>query len=582
MVPRRRPSAVPAVALAVLLLAAAGAAGGSPVSDAATAPSVSAGEVAGGDVAEVAVDLPAGTSVELTIAGPEHEATLVVTDRDGDGTVTLRVNTYLDGAAAYGAAGDTVRVEEASGGFAAGTYAIEAGEAGATLAVVEPSATDLTLMRGHPDLAGEVADAGDVEAARAADRLVALDGDDGGELFREDTLVVRLNATGLAGPLAAESGAPVERLATGLARTDANLTARIANPAPQLPTYELRLLDPAATTLVGGNGTYYLVVDLTNVTVESGAGEQELRLGDEFEVVFTHAGPDQAGAVGVDEADHEGDVVAASFVRERPAASFAADTLRLVPGETRTLTGDSTFAPWHDLAVRLAADGTEVVVPATVDADGAFSATVDVPAAADGTEARAVVVDGDGNRYPRGYGEPDGTGALILEPAAAVDLDSDHQVGDGAVLVVGTVETTHGGTLAVYDQDGDLRATRALDPGTEWYVRVGFAEPLSESGPLTVVVYRHAPDPDAAPIDAAADPYESDGEPVTASIEYTVETPTRTDAATPTGTATERPTAIPGTEPPTASPTETDVPGFGIPVAALALALAAALGRRVD
>lgn len=106
--------------------------------------------------------------------------------------------------------------------------------------------------------------------------------------------MIRIDAKGLAGSLAARNGSDYERFTAHLAETRTDLSAGLPFPMNDQSTYGVALLNDSSSTVVANttSGTYYVVVGTSVMSLTRNVvGQDEPYPGVEIPVVFTHDGP---------------------------------------------------------------------------------------------------------------------------------------------------------------------------------------------------------------------------------------------------------------------------------------------------
>lgn len=361
-----------------------------PVAPTAGEPAFGRGDVAEerGDVATVRIEMRNRTNATVRVepaggSASPYAAEVVVRDRDGDGRVALRLNTdaVATDAAAFAATGpDTVEVRRSSPlgePLAAGTYRLALGPDGeptdeSTL-VVRPASVDAIRVRTTNGTdPGPISSPADVEATIANGTFVADD-----RVSIRGSLLVELEASGLAGPLASQRGP--------------NATARFLN-LIDAPGYSLTVrengstihihqdgaefaLTPGATTVVADprNDTYYVLVDLARAPRQEldGSGEDpEIETGDAFDVEFAVA---PASDLVETKQSVESQVTAVQWA--------TVDTpVEVVAGPNQTVVARSNLVETADARIRLESDDGSVrlVRTAEVNDSGDLVATFDL------------------------------------------------------------------------------------------------------------------------------------------------------------------------------------------------------------
>lgn len=620
-----------AVAAAVLLLVApaaapalAAAAGPEPSTRAGSA-SFAADSFAEdrGDVARVEVHL-SGTSLATVAVGAQnrsagYRATVRLRDADGDGRVSLRVNTFLAGRStgdAYAAAGDDGATlvagtggpggNRSDGVLPAGRYALAVaggtdapalGAGSETTSGVPPddeatlrltaAGTDLLrVWAAPPGAAVDRTTADGLRRAMASDTLRRAR-----YVRRESLVVVELGVSGLAGAFAAQPGpTTTARFGPALDAVGAGIgtTEGIEQPA-RLFGYRdgnWTVVDGVAVVPDPANDTYYLMVDLSAVPARAPGREWDLSNHTSVIVVYTVRDGGLL-ATGDDHPEHSfSEQHQERFSPTPRRAEVDTDrrhpTNRLVVPRSgnATVTGSTWVRPGRNLTVVVAAaDGSfEARYPATVtfvdgeyleaddeEPDHRFVARVDVSSLPVGTElrvdvrhrGRSLLVDRvDGDREPV-PGVVARTGATVTDVRRSEVRRSD---------LYADVWLADGGFLVAHDGsvDGPVLAASSYLRGGVRADSGGGVHPAARlrvdgtvaSGEVVLVAHRDA-DGNRA-FDSGVDPpYRSNGTPAAASVPWDDGSPT------PAGTS-----------------TGPDVPGLGVGAGLAAFAAAALALRR--
>ena len=250
--------------------------------------------VARGDVAVVPLSVPAGANVTVTVGSDDgYTARLGVRD-DGDGRITLLVNTFLAGnrttvaPGAFRTRGDdavTVTGGSPTASLEPGTYPVTAIRNGSVVAereltVTEPEFESITARRA----VSRLFDAPNVSAIRAANRsgLTAplQPGEYEPEVVEGETLLVRIDAPSLLGVIAAQSGNTTTERFVALTREvepKTNETFEISGPCGGIQF--------ADTVAAGGgrvladyrHGAVYVLLDTTNLRGLEAGGQSDER-----------------------------------------------------------------------------------------------------------------------------------------------------------------------------------------------------------------------------------------------------------------------------------------------------------------
>ena len=607
-------------------LAVVGASGGAAGSDHVTVEAAT-DEEDRGDLLRFAVSLPDGDNATLAVEGPEYSRRVRVTDASGDGEVLLRVNTYLANRSAppdevYVAAGEdavTVRggneTDDSAGGrFGLGTYTVahegDAGERSASVTVTAPGPWNATAFVAPAGRADRLTDRAAIERGREAGWLTRTD-----EVALNDTLVLRVNASGVAGALAAESGpnetarffAMQERPGTALYAINKHL-------GPEEPFTVLRLNETRSTAVVAAPraDTYYLVVATDAVRTVSVESRDEPvphpRFREQLFVPrFAFDGEYRLNGEDFTEPNQSGEFVL--LEREATPIQRHVDPIVVAARGNATVGGTTTLAPGSRVTIRLTrgpdnrtvASDTVRVSQERRDPAGdgydppgyAFRATFDLRNATPG----GIDVRVTANETALGTAQGELVGGVAAVELAGRDAQSPDQVR------VANATLPAGGFLVVEADGRFLASTDRLNPGTHENVSVPLGDLDAEKleGPTTIRAF--------AARDANGDgrynvqydrPYLDGPVVVNDTLALDPATPTRTpgtggetattdgeSGATPGAGTTTRPgrpatatTAETGSGGTSAGMTDEDGPGFGVATGLLALA-GAALGARV-
>jgi hypothetical protein len=574
--------------------------GGSPPATAAQDPVVEQQ----GDVVAVELDVPTydGGSVDITGEDADYSASLSVKDGNGDGTVTLLFNTYRPGAGGtFSTANDDDTASYYSqtrleGLLPVGDYVLSVstsdGESYERVITVEPRETGGVALFAAPDGTRASVDAvDDLERLRSSGVLTPLGTGDGpSEVAVGDTVVLRVNASGLSGAVDRQSGSSFTEQFVNFAEDGPAALEFVEQDPDATPTQGTVFWNATNTQVVATDDgdTYYVVLDTEDLTLSRDPDEDEdlgpVTTGMTLQANFTLV----ADAYG-----SEGTTSSTPFTIEERSASPATDSgfqeaggTFLSPSLSQRLTWQTTLAPGSEVAVRVLNDSGGVMrrAAARVQSDGTATATVDLSAVEDGRQVGVSVVDADGRELGRVQG-------VVDEPSATVDV-ADQSVDDGSLAVDVATDLSRGGVVVLQAADGEVVDAASVEPGEQTVTLAADPAP-SEGDELVAVAYRDL-DGDGALSPETDEPYERGGSAVTATATVSV-TPTPTPSAPPTETTpttapatgndtpTSGGTATEGTASPaggTTSPTDdgpipTEVPGFGPVAAAVALALVA-------
>lgn len=546
-----------------------------------------------GDVAKIGVLFrDAETATVRVGSGADHVATVVVRDADGDGSATVRLNTY-DGTIAA-SEGDVATVRERSSvetPLAAETYDLDLwigdGTDGEQWAVgnlvLEERSTDGLRTLVAPQSA-DLSNPNAIDVARATGNLTRSS-----VVARNDTLVLQLRASGLEGVVAAQNGSnATDRFDSWLDGDGVSLDVIQTTPSPERAPLYLNVTDPRATTVIhdAQNHSYYLVVDTERVPVTDrypGTDEDDVRTS-EYRANVTLT--DESGLV-----ESRTSVEANFTVRDREAAVVTAsgsDRVHVASAPNRSVPVKTALAPGSKVTVAVEGSGDQFPFEATGrvrnTSDGfVFAPEFDFSDVQPGTEF-TVTVSHRGESI-MGYGGPDG--GIVTEPTASVTWNTVSEQ-DASV----TASLSQGGFVVVRrgSVDGDLLGNSAhLEPGAEQTVPVPFDQDLDSNATLVAVAFR---DSDG---DGQFDP-ETDEPYVTGNYDHRVATSTEvafgeasetadrgTTHETTESSLQEGTTSNLVTEPTSATdPAVPGIgsPGFGVGATLVALLVVAFLARR--
>ncbi|GAB7010216.1 BGTF surface domain-containing protein [Halorubrum trueperi] len=448
---------------------------------------------AAGDIAEITVELDDSDSTFVSIGGNDvgYFDVVYVEDDNDDDEVTFQVNTRTLGtdetANAYSSEDDIVEPDAVSEGasfedddgdpftdtadFRTSSNGLDQGDLArplqpteydliasngafsvdddgdlvvenerdiATLDLVEPAIDGITT---HTVPAGSTDDADDVEE-------LLEDATESEDIALDDRMVIQVEATGIEGYIAQESGNDLTNLNEGIdgdvfntlvddaneqgVNFDVEATSATANQEPA----ELNF---AETTVYFGDGQFFVVADTSN----EDTFDQSVSDGDSFDVTYEYvtddnryrfddansppewdstdgddsfpyfaAGDEASAEASFDLADRE-----ASFDNEN-----ADDFVEVAVDEEASITGTTNVAPGSDVSVRLRSSSdvsTQFILTdndAEISEDGTFEATIDT------TEGE---VDNEATLHFR-------VGSTNIEEADAILVESTDDGEDGS------------------------------------------------------------------------------------------------------------------------------------------------------
>lgn len=407
-----RPIALAAILLASVLLPAPTLAAGSSGSATVSEPPVQAENTPHfhqqqfsehrGDVATIRIDLGNATDalVRVDAAGENaspYSAEVVVRDRDDDGRVDVRLDTYSLGtdADAITATGpDAVEIRRATALDArlrAGNYSLELEHANESVdrstLVVRPAGVDAlqvwTALGSRP---ANVSTADALEEAMA-NGTFARDAN----LSIRDTLLLELHAPGLSGPLAAQPGSnTTAQFLNLLETTGVSLTIHENESTVGLHAEPIAFsLTPGATTVVAipEADTYYVLAPLGRLprqTVDDVDGDTRFEIGDILDVNVTLTS--ESGVVETQQT--------AESQLEMIGWATADTPIDVTPDTNQTITARSSFVENRNVTVVLETEDRSFSANQSieVDRDGEIVATFDLSNLTPGTTLTLTIV----------------------------------------------------------------------------------------------------------------------------------------------------------------------------------------------
>lgn len=345
---------------------------------------------------DVSVTVPAGVEATVFLQRTTNAVTTRATVRDGgDGRIVLRLNTYT-GAWSVRNATDSLVSQDVNPDRALrpDTYELTVdtpNDAARTSVTVHPSALSrLTTWRSPhpPDTFENASVIEDAIESRALVRATSV--------TENDTLVIQLDAPGLAGMIAAMPGENTTARFRHLFAARGNAVLLQTYPPPQQQRARVELLNETSVRVLAGNDTYYVLVDLDRVDVYRGDyRDDDFRFMDASFAV-------RLGLTANESVGETGERLVA-FVDERRAmqAYGAAEPVELAPGADQRIQGRTTVgAGWPvTIVVRGTDDAsttqnesfvrrtTTIVHVANDDNQNAFNATLNLTGVPTGTDA---------------------------------------------------------------------------------------------------------------------------------------------------------------------------------------------------
>ncbi|WP_336002710.1 BGTF surface domain-containing protein [Halorientalis halophila] len=394
-----------------------------------------------GDTVDVDVNVPAGESGRLTVGSTDvgYVTTVAFTD-DGDGTVTLSLNTYLAG----GHRGAESQAWSADGG----TITNVSRTTPALSDPLEPALYDVNLtVAGDEPATGAIAlEPASVENLTLSAAPESAFGDDPAALDRNatdqvavgDTLVVTANATGVFGALFARPGSTTERFRSLLASDVADFEFTPESSDDELDVNRSFENDAFDVYADEDANRLFVVLDTAALRYEGDPGR--VGDGDEYTAVFEI---DEDGGIVTEAATQSASI---RLVERSLTFDTRPDgTLAVAPEADARLTGTTTLAPGSRFEVRARSSGNFLRrADVTVGADGRFAADMNLSGVEPGTEFTASVDAVDAETE----------GVVTNETGTNATADGP----SGEATATGAGNTT---TDADSDASGDLAANAA-------------------------------------------------------------------------------------------------------------------------
>ncbi|WP_435358625.1 BGTF surface domain-containing protein [Haloarchaeobius sp. DFWS5] len=368
-----------------------------------------------GDIAEVTIDLQGTDSAFVTVGSEDagYVANGTVTDVDDDGQVTLMINTYLMGSGTEAAGAYAAGDDQASGfenqpmsdlgdnliDFGQYEMSVAPSEGAdtqdvATLDINERSTNGLNVWTAPAGADADVESASDVQAAVDAgliteDSSIALNSDtDAGDL-----LIHELDASGLEGVIAAQSGADsTAKFFNLIAGDNASLMVTQDNPGQNQQAKMLQLGADNTTVIADAdNSTYYLITDSSSVNTDI----RSLMNTDEYTATFVVNGSDDMDKPLA--AEDEEVTAGFEFVNREASVDTENDMVNVAASDNQSVTGSSSLAAGSELNIRVNSEDADnpflKTGTATVSADGTWEASMDFSDVPAGTNFSMTVRD---------------------------------------------------------------------------------------------------------------------------------------------------------------------------------------------
>ncbi|EMA51560.1 DUF7282 domain-containing protein [Halococcus thailandensis] len=537
-----------------------------------------------GDIAAIELDLSGTTNATVSVGSEavNYAANVTVNDSNGDGRVTLLMNTYIAGLdtdnSVYGAtAGDAVVGTNRSTApldspLETSQYNLSVAVDDrrtdrATLALTERTAGELITWTAPAASFDNATNASEVAAAVDNGRITASD-----SVAVGDVSVNQVKLSGVYGALAVSN-------VTELLRSGAlDFSMVQTNPSTNRPPKRLDLNRSLANDSIRvvpdpRNDVLYVNVDTRAAVFDNGT----LSAGDRFESTLSIDGESTL-------ADADESVSAnVSFV----GTELGLAEPSLAAGRNQTVAGTTSVAPGSEVTVRIQRNGSSSIVKTNttrVKPNGSFDTTFNLSSVA---PRSTVTVRAEG---PLGTGD---------RTNVTVRPDRSNDSGNGTAALAVPDQTTAGETVAVRNvtlPDGGfvvvhaanassdpvgsvLGASSYLENGTTENATVSLSEPLAED--TRVVVMAHTDSNDNRVYDFSSsngsedEPYTVNGSAVTTDAQLTIVETTTVETTT-ADAASGTTAAATGTN----GTTDGSGPGFGIVAALLALSLAGLARRR--
>ncbi|MFC7196188.1 BGTF surface domain-containing protein [Halosimplex aquaticum] len=487
--------------------------------------------VARGDIAAIETGIARSRTgtIRIQSVDGEFDVTLTFANNDGRKPATLYLNTYLAGndsavaGLAY-TAGDNDRVAVDSRDAVTGApmpvgaydVTIERGSETVTkrLTIDDPSVGDLTLLRAPGDRFENISTSRDVteglESGVVSDPLATGDGP---APALGDTMVYRLNASGLYGLLAAQGGETAEENFLTVERSGASgqaLDLTIDGRDGCAPVVDVPAsLDDGSMQVIpdATNETLYLTVDLRRAAYESADGWGDREFGRASVSVFDGSHLVDSNAIsGVDFA------VLERHVTYDPAG----EAIRREAASGQTIAGETSLAPHSRLTFDVAAidDDFETQAQTTVNADGSFSTTVDLSDAPEDARLTLSTAEVDGSKTLLTTGDAPETAIWFQEYQSPST--------DEATSIEGvTAALEDGGFVAAYAVPPDEQVTHENLIGRSGYLQSGvhhtyvsLDKRLTDSQTVVLALHRDSDGDGRFDYPADDSPYSIDGDAV--------------------------------------------------------------------
>lgn len=454
-------------------------------------PSEGAETVPLGGIAFLTLSVADGLDNTVVIGdGTEQEVRTTVTD-DGDGQVTLRINTYaaanrttvsLRAYRAVGADRLTVETNGTTETMTEGTYPVAVYRDGAPvderrLNVTGPDFGTVTALAGPPQLF----DAGTLESVRTAEDLGTLSWDrtedNGSHVDFGETLVFRIESPTLLGAVAAQDGAShLERFRRVYGQDPVGF--EISGPCVYFEFAENVERGAVRAVADDANGTAYLLVDLDRTETEVDYGE--------FQIVV-----DEPNPLGMDFDYIDFDRARYHDHERRPQvdrlgpSSYTQRVDGIVSwpsGDFVEISGERDEYPGRiPVTVRSLTDPTDVVRTSTNPAGDSFGALVDLP---DDSIPGLFEVAVGNTTYTAKVGDP---------PSATWELSSPSESERVDQLPIEQLQLEDGGSIVAYRPTDNTTSFQRVGAAGTRDIAMPVA-PLTDPTHLVVVAHRDGND----------------------------------------------------------------------------------------
>jgi len=439
-----------------------------------------------GDVAAVTVSFGEAEAAHLRLGGPDagYSFGATIVDDDGDGRAVVRLNTYTAGSdrgiLADVASGTARNVTESSlsGALPVGEYAMGLAERSRAAASDDPDAVGALLVRSpgnrSVDLWRTDAAVGSFDDAAAVTAAIEGEAAVPSELVAaNETVIAVVEAPGIEGLLAAESGTTTERVRAAVAGGDLlvevrqtaddlapSLAARRLNVSRAVAAGDLRVLD-------GPGDTYYVAFAASSPAFQRGDAEPDPPEDGEHYAV-------RVGVAASSRVATEAESVAAEYVYRTEAVALEAGAAVLAAAPNQTVAGTTTATPGETVTVTVAGgagdDRFSRERAATVRADGTFRATFDLSNRSVGENLSVTAVAPSGETATAGgaVGAPPSFTIRSVAAPGSVQGGTTESIGvvlanDGDVPgTVTVVVAVAGGPVATATVTVDADATEAV------------------------------------------------------------------------------------------------------------------------